>query len=131
MEGAGVNHTERGAVAESFAATWALTSGWVCSFPARGQQPRYDLIMDDGSRLWRVQVKRAFVRTREGTGSRLVANLYHGSSVRYKAHEVDVFAIVHVDTGTIWWLPLDVTAGRLRVVLTTPFMERYRVTEDF
>ena len=41
---------------------------------------------------------------------------------------IDAFAIVDVDTRTIWWLDLEGSQGKSRVRLGTPHMERYRAT---
>jgi len=120
-----MNQTDRGAIAESMAATWAYKQGWVVSWASRGQTPRYDLIMDDGRALHRVQVKRAYLKDEV-----LVANLYHGKHTLYTPDDIDVFLIVDVDTRTLWWLPITGTAGKSRVRLTTPHMERHRVTTD-
>lgn len=117
-----MNQTERGAIAESIAATWALNYGWIVCWPSRGQAPRYDLIIDKGDIfLYRVQVKRAY--RKDGV---LVANLYHGQGTRYTLGDIDVFTIVDVDTRTIWWLPLDMAKNKSRVRLGTPHMERHR-----
>jgi len=123
MDGAHVNQTERGAIAESVAATWALKKGWVVCWPSRGQQPKYDLVIDSEGILYRVQVKRAYLK--DGV---LVANLYHGQGERYTFEDIDAFAIVDVDTRTIWWLDLEGSQGKSRVRLGTPHMERYRAT---
>lgn len=123
MDGAHVNHTARGAIAESVAATWALKQGYIVCWPSRGQQPKYDLVIDALGSLHRVQVKRAY--RKDGV---LVANLYHGQGERYKASDIDVFVIVDVPTETIWLMTLAGSRGKGRVRLGTPHMERYRAT---
>ena len=118
-----MHQTERGAIAESVAATWALKNGWVVLWPNRGQAPKYDLVIDnEGAQLWRVQIKRAYLK--DGV---LVANLYHGKNERYSPLDIDVLLIVEVDTGTLWWLPVKDAGNRGRVRLGTPRMEKYRV----
>ncbi len=119
-----MNQTERGSIAESIAATWALKQGWVVCWPSRGQSPRYDLVMDDNKgKLWRVQVKRAYLK-----GEHLTANLFRRGNIRYTPEDIDVLLIVDVSTESIWWVPIEDTENKGRVRLGTPHMERHRVT---
>lgn len=122
MERSNVNQTERGSVAESIVATWALKKGWVVCWPSRGQSPKYDLVIDDDTgEIWKAQVKRAYLKA-----GVLVANLYHGQGERYTDDDIDVFVIVDVDTRTIWWLPIEDSENKSRVRLGTPHMECHR-----
>ena len=118
-----MNQTERGAIAESIAATWALERGWCVLWPTRGQAPAYDLVMDAGDKLWRVQVKRAYLK--EGF---LTADLCHARHTRYTIDDIDIFLIVDVQSSVVWWLPIGESKGKGRVRLTTKEMEQYRET---
>lgn len=106
---------QRGAVAESMVCTWAIRQGYIVSFPARGLSPRYDLILDNGVRLHRIQVKRAHRRTDKG--NELRANLVDGNGGTYD--DLDNVAVVDVDTGRIWLIPTMHIAGQKTIGLTT------------
>lgn len=108
------NTVQRGAVAESTVCTWALKQGYLVLFPARGLSPHYDLAIDNGVSIHRVQVKRAHVRYDRRT-PQLRANLTDGCGNPYD--RVDSVAIVDVDTDRIWLIPVEFIKGQKTIGL--------------
>jgi hypothetical protein len=105
---------QRGAVAESSVCTWALKQGYLVLFPARGLAPHYDLAIDNGVSISKVQVKRAHVRYDRRT-PQLRANLTDGDGSTYDS--VDAVAIVDVDTDRIWLIPMMFIRGQKTIGL--------------
>jgi hypothetical protein len=56
-----VNTNSKGEISEGHVIAYLLKRGYAVSIPF-GNNQRYDLILDDGDRLWRVQVKTARMR---------------------------------------------------------------------
>lgn len=118
--------TQRGAVAESMVCTWALKQGYIVSFPARGTAPQYDMVIDSGMFLSRVQVKRAHRRKR-GAGTELRVSLTDTNGHMYSMYDVERFAIVDVDSGRIWFIPSTVVEGKAALGLTNGKHDRWLV----
>jgi hypothetical protein len=60
------NYREQGDIGEAIAISYFVRRGWKVSLPLSGY--RYDLVVDDGQKLYLVQVKTAFVRNRTSKG---------------------------------------------------------------
>ena len=111
--------TKRGAVAESIVCTAALTRGRDVCFPARGLSPPYDMVVRgvDGE-FNKVQVKRAHIRVR-GNSRTLRVNITDSNGKVYDRKEVDIVAIVDVDTYRVWFIPISALKGQKTVSLTS------------
>lgn len=99
--------TKRGAVAESIVCTAALRRGRDVCFPAGGLAPPYDMVVrgQDGA-FYKVQVKRVHTRVRGGCRS-LRVNCTDSQGKPYSPREVDIIAVVDVDTNRVWFIPLS------------------------
>lgn len=74
---------------------------------------RYDLVADDGKRLYRVQVKVGRWDTRGSTPA-----LKTSFDAPYFPEEVDVIALVDLDSSTIYYVPVeDLTPGTLGLTI--------------
>lgn len=118
--------TKRGAVAESMFCTWALSVGYDVCFPARGLCPPYDLILHKDGAYTRVQVKRAHYRTRSNVREVRV-KLTDRYDQPYKASDVDAFAVVDVEDGRMWLIPIEHTTTNM--AFTTGKHDKWVVQE--
>lgn len=93
--------THRGDVAEMLAAAELMRRGYRVSRPLSNGAP-YDLVVDDGVKLHRVQVKRAVV----GDGcirARLCTSKYHrGRALLTYAGQVDAVIVVDCESGRFY-----------------------------
>lgn len=110
--------TKRGAVAESIVCTAALARGRDVCFPARGLSPPYDMVVRgvDGT-FHKVQVKRAHYRVR-GKSKTLRVNITDSRGTTYSRKEVDIMAIVDVDTHRVWFIPMEALKRQKTVSLS-------------
>ena len=107
--------------AEALAAVWFALRGCVTSLPM--ESASYDLLVELGDRICRVQVKTTTFATHEGwvvtvghhpdTHSRRSQRL-----LAYDPDEIDLFFIVDGDM-TMYLIPSRAIAGRVRVLLRT------------
>lgn len=112
------NHTNiKGNVSESAALNAFSKAGFIVSVPFGNGAP-YDLIVDTGKRLLKVQVKTG--RLREGcvlfAAQRI--NGHHGTKrYRYGEGEIDLFAVYCQENEALYLVPRlgDLAEGRLRV----------------
>ena len=109
-----------GNVSESAALNAFSKAGFVVSVPFGNGAP-YDLIVDTGKRLWKVQVKTG--RLREGcvlfAAQRI--NGHHGTKrYKYEEGEIDLFAVYCQENELVYLVPTlgALTEGRLRVSST-------------
>lgn len=102
-----MSSTKRGAVAESITITRALERGRDVLVPVRGLAPPFDMVIrgQDGQ-FYRVQTKRAHERVRGGSRS-LRVNCTDSNGRPYTPAEVDLIAVVDVDTHRVWMIPLS------------------------
>jgi len=97
--GVGLTRKQRGEMAEAAFVAKAASLGLCVSKPW-GESSRYDLIVDNGRRLMRVQVKSAH-RAGEYGGYTFHA---HGNTTRvYRASEIDVL-VAYVVPENAWYL---------------------------
>ena len=99
----------------------AIEKGWTPSFTVEGE--RYDMILDDGSRLYRVQVKYADGKARQD-GSvtvKLSSTGWDGHTkskrISYTSEEVDAFLVYVPKTEDICWLGPELFANRASTTL--------------
>jgi hypothetical protein len=115
------NHTNvNGNVSESAVLNAFSRAGFVISLPFGNGAP-YDLIVDTGERLLKVQVKTGRLR-----GGRVLfpsqrINGHHGTRRhKYDEGEIDLFAVYCQENETVYLVPTlgALTEGRLRVSST-------------
>ena len=108
----------KGGVAELAIAAIAARAGFGVSRPLT-DGGRYDLVLDDGQRLLRVQCKWArrigsVVQIRTRTCRRSRAGYVRGT---YSAADADAVAAYCAELGRAWLLPIDLVDGRQMVNL--------------
>jgi PD-(D/E)XK endonuclease len=112
-----INSSAKGNVSESKVLTAFVQSGWQVLLPF-GTGCRYDLAVDDGVNLVRVQVKTGRLRKGCVIFAAYSTNGSKGSSRRrnYKG-KADLFAVYCPDNDKIYLVPVEKAAveGRLRV----------------
>jgi hypothetical protein len=118
----GREHTkDRGDLTELQFMVAAKRRGLVVAKPC-GDNERYDVIVDAGGRMWRVQVKLSGARHHRGF---TVRSSWRTSDrqMAYRPSEIDFLAVL-IDGKGIWYLiPVRALAGRLTVHLY-PFGSR-------
>lgn len=88
-----------------------------------GDSDRYDLIVDDNERLYRVQCK-----TGSWVNGSVRFNLYTSTvnadgriDADYTAEEIDVYAVYSEDTDEVYWIPIANTGkGEMRLRVEDP-----------
>jgi hypothetical protein len=87
---------------EIFFINWCIHHGMEVSLPYGGQQ-EYDVIVDNGTKLFRVQVKTIYDGTIRKNGFRL--QLGSGKQKRRKYTRVDLFAVCLYKIGLLYVIP--------------------------
>lgn len=104
----------KGDAAEIMAHAAFVMAGFIVSKPST-EHSAYDLIVDDGTALAKVQVKWARV---EGDFLRLWTSTVDRRANRsYAAHDCDFFAAYSGELGTLYLLPYEVVGSRKAVQL--------------
>lgn len=103
----------KGGFAEALVAARAFEKGCIPSRPMA--DARYDLIIDDGNKLNRVQVKYCNRKYNNISGSVSVdlkkkASLYH-------SNEIDALVVYIEPAGKFCWLPVDLIDGKTSVTI--------------
>ena len=107
-----------GNMSEAFVLTAYTDAGFFVSVPF-GNGCAYDLVVDTGRRLYKIQVKTGW--SHQGClnfkGQRRIRESGHNGMRRYQVGEVDFFAVYYPLDGRIYVVPFEVmgTYGRLRV----------------
>lgn len=82
---------------------------------------RYDVIIDDGMKLWRVQVKYANGKPSNTDGSVLAKLVYETrhrrQSITYNNQEVDALIVYIPKIDKLCWFPPDVFVGKKRLAI--------------
>lgn len=121
------NRINRGAVAEMMVAVELSKLGYMVSFPI-SHGATYDLIVDKGGSLRKVQIKRAYTAT---IGKTLVSKvetcrIVGSKPIKYKDGDYDVMVAVDVNNSRFWVLPYSVTKNYSRQIeLRTAKFERF------
>jgi hypothetical protein len=107
----------KGNLSESKVLTAYIQAGFTVSMPFGGGAP-YDLIIDTGEKLLKVQVKTG--RLRNGCVLFAAQRIrgHHGTQrYKYRAGEIDLFAVYCPDNDQIYIVPTlgDLAEGRLRI----------------
>jgi hypothetical protein len=102
-------------ISETLFVSTAISCGYDVSLPCDSES-LYDAILDNGSKLFRVQIKTVVDRQVYGTSQ--VALMRNKSRMElYPEGSIDFFA-VHLFKQNIWYLiPFSKVAGRTRIVL--------------
>lgn len=101
-------HTkDKGDIAEIATIFRALKRGWSVSKPV-GENQRYDLIIDDGNQLLRVQCKSAKLKKNiiRASLTRMIRKKDKYQRERYTAKEIDVFSVYCPDTDQCYFIPV-------------------------
>jgi len=121
-----------GELAELKFCTKAFERGFDISSPYGDNTP-YDLIVDTGKKLSRVQVKSTTRLDQSRRTDRYSINVTHGANMalRYKENEVDVMAC-HVFPMDIWYfIPLEVLRDAARVGLYPHRKAKHSFYEEY
>ncbi len=94
----------------------SVEKGWIASRPTR--ECRYDLVLDDGKRLYRVQVKYAGRRAVNCEGAVSLDFTKGGKRDRtYLDHEIDAVVAYVAPAHTVVWLGREHFHGRRNIQL--------------
>jgi len=109
----------KGQLAVSKAQVRAIELGYYVSVPLMDY--RYDLVLDDGEKLWRVQVKYANRNPSKSTGA-VSVNLAYETRGRkkiytYSDHEVDALVVYIPRIDRLCWFPCRVFTGKKELVV--------------
>ena len=110
----GLTSNEKGAIAEAHVTAEAIRLGFVVLRPST-EGRRYDIVVDTGARLWRVQCK--WARLEEGVIKAQVGTCYHSPTrgyvrTRYRAREVDALALYCAPLSACLLVPIEDVDGR-------------------
>jgi hypothetical protein len=110
-----MNSKNKGSISEVSILLYFLKMGYTVSIPW-GENAKYDLIVDDGQGLKRVQVKTG--RLRRGSVLFQLCSVYYDSKSskctvhKYKDGDTDIFAIFCPDNGKIYIVPVSKLKSR-------------------
>lgn len=97
----------------------ALELGYVPSIPI--MDCRYDLVLDDGKKLWRVQVKYGDMQLANSVGAIGVRLSYETRGRRrvytYSQQEVDSLVVYIPKIDRVCWFPCDTFIGKHELVI--------------
>lgn len=102
-----MNSKAKGEISEGQVVAHLLKLGYSVSMPF-GNNQRYDLIWDDGSRLWRVQVKTANFSKGCLIFSCASINGFTGARTPYHG-QIDVFLVYSPHTDKVYRVPVEET----------------------
>lgn len=126
----------KGAIAELQVALTAMKSGWAASKPMT--EERYDLVLDDGQKLYRCQVK--YAESFQSKNANVISVdlrrqcRNNGYYRLYTATEIDCVLVFAPKTQKIYWLPPEVFANKTHVNLrltTTKHALKFYMAKDF
>lgn len=102
---------ERGELTEAVVLAKLIEFGYSVSMPF-GDSRRYDMIVDDGRRLYRVQVKTARDGYSTGTVEFNTASVHpiSGRKTRYEG-QIEAFIAYHPGTHAFYWVPISDCQG--------------------
>ena len=110
----------KGDVSELRVAAALIEAGYAVSKPF-GENQRYDLVIDDGEKLARVQVKTGRLRSGVVLFNCSSAHAHRGRPARPYRGEVEYIAVYCPDTGKVYVVPeahFTNSCGTLRIVPT-------------
>lgn len=100
----------RGEMAESEFLNKAVRMGFGVAKPW-GESDRYDFVVDSGTRLWRVQIKSAYSRTKSGYRIHCCGR----SGIAYTPAELDVI-VAYIVPEEVWYvIPVEALQGTTEI----------------
>jgi PD-(D/E)XK endonuclease len=113
-----VNSKAKGEISEGHVIARLLKMGYSVSIPF-GNNQRYDLILDDGERLWRVQVKTAR-RCNGGVIFKTASvNGFTGVQTTYVG-QIDLFLVYSPDLDKVYRIPIEACGASNFTLRTDP-----------
>jgi len=117
-----VNTSRKGDETEAVVLARLMSFGLSVAVPF-GDSDRYDLLVDEGDRLYRVQCK-----TGNWVNGSVRFNLYTSTvnaegrvDADYTADEIDAYAVYSADTDAVYWVPVEETgSGEMRLRVEEP-----------
>lgn len=100
-----MNSKAKGEISEGHVIAHLLKKGHSVSMPF-GDNQRYDLILDDGKRLWRVQVKTARLHKGCLVFNTASVNGFTGARTNYD-DKIDLFLVYSPDTDKVYRVPVE------------------------
>jgi hypothetical protein len=101
----------RGELTEAIVLAKLIEYGYSVSMPF-GDNRRYDMIVDDGRRLHRVQVKTARDGHSGGTIEFNTSSIHPLSGKKTRYHgQIEAFIAYHPGTHALYWVPVDECQG--------------------
>jgi hypothetical protein len=109
-----VNTHQKGYIAEARVKLRAIEFGWIVSIPEI--EARYDLVLDNGHKLYRAQVK-YIAPIRQGA---IRIDLRkecrnNGKVKRYTASEIDVLIVYTPAPERFFWIPVELFSGMTHI----------------
>jgi PD-(D/E)XK endonuclease len=104
-----MNSKAKGEISEGHVIAHLLKRGYSVSMPF-GDNQRYDLIWDDGERLWRAQVKTARLRQGCIVFNCTSINGFTGKRTGYEG-QIDLFLVYSPDTDKVYRVPVSDAAA--------------------
>ena len=111
-----MNTMVKGELAQLKAELRAIEKGFVTSRPT--SIARYDLVIDDGSKLWRTQVKYAGAPSNKTPNSVVVSLAYQArdkSEHAYTEKEVDSLVVYVPQVDKLLWFTAEQFCGKLKL----------------
>lgn len=106
------NRIQRGNVAELVVAAELSKRGYTVSLPI-SHNSHYDLIVDIGDKLVRLQVKRAYTQNNHGKTIRCVESRRISGKKRwaYRDNAFDYLVACDVDRSDVWFVPAEAASS--------------------
>jgi hypothetical protein len=100
------NTKRTGELSEAAFVLKATTLGFLVAKPW-GDSERYDFILDNGARMWRVQLKCTEVLRARGYDVQSIYSIYGKGKFAYTAHDIDIL-VAHIPPADAWYvLPIE------------------------
>ena len=125
-----VNPRQQGDIGEASAIQWLTSRGIPVAIPF-GHSPDWDLIVEYGSRLARVQVKTCTRRTPQGHWHTMLCTRggnqsWSGTIKYFDAGRCD-YLFVHTGDGRRWFIPSAAVEVRTAITLGGPKYAKYEI----
>ena len=125
------NTTEQGDIGEARAIYEFIKAGYVVSKPIN-DKAKYDIIVDDGDTLSRVQVKTTAhkkPRTSNGYEIGLVTKYSTRTALNIRKRQTDDYDILFilVETGDVWIIPCQDIESKSTITVGTKKYEKYKI----
>lgn len=106
----------------------ALEKHYIVSKPTA--EARYDRVLDDGKRLYRIQIKYADYQDKNSNGSVSIhiEKFNHKKPIRYTSQDVDVIVAYIPKVDKLCWIPSNVFEGKTQLALRYELPRNGQVT---